>query len=396
MAMKQEVIIANIAFLQFIKKFFAEFFIIALPVVIFSMKLSGVFSSYLLSAYYLGVFIAIFIAGPMSDSLGRRSVLLRILPMFIVGSVLCFFGNLLLLFVGMFFMGIGIGSVTSLGRVMVFDLYHNTDKLLKVYTTISALVVWAPAIAMVFGAYLVSFFDWQWTFLTSFIIGSIALISVYTMPESHPRSSGSSDGRSFYFRYFHILKEPSVLFLLLAIGLFTSAVVAYFIITVWIFWKKLQIPFSLIGYYSVFVIAAKFLGNFVSVIMVSRYGYTKSAVSGVLISFFAAVLMCVFSYTFALGVVAVVGPMMLYMFGLGLSLPTVGFLMFKYVKNHIASCSSAIGMSTALFGSLVAFLSTFFNIDNAHDLSRFLLVSSLLASITFTLVLRHDKFARLN
>lgn len=140
-----------------------------------------------LSVYFLTFAVMTLFHGTLSDSFGRRPVILASLLVYIAASLGCAaatdFTHLLLFRV---LQGTSAGAGMVVGRAVIRDSFegHDAQRLMSLVTMIFGL---APAVAPVVGGWLQSAFGWQAVFL--FLAGYAFVLLVVCwgyLPETHP------------------------------------------------------------------------------------------------------------------------------------------------------------------------------------------------------------------
>lgn len=168
-----------------IDTFFPSFRAIATEFSVSDLQMQQTLTAYLLPYGLMALFY-----GPLSDSFGRRKIIVFALLMYIVASIACAlapsFGTLLG-FRGA--QGATAGAGFTVGRAIVRDLHAGAQaqKLLARITMIFGL---APAIAPIIGGWLHVRFGWRSTFVFMTFIGvALALATFVKLPETHPPSA---------------------------------------------------------------------------------------------------------------------------------------------------------------------------------------------------------------
>ncbi|MBL4786411.1 MAG: multidrug effflux MFS transporter [Cohaesibacteraceae bacterium] len=138
-----------------------------------------------LSVFLAGVALGQIFYGPVSDRFGRRPALLFALVVYMAGSVMCSFANDIDgLIISRFVQAIGAAGPMVLGRSIVRDLYEGT-RAGQELSRMGAIMGIVPAIAPVLGAVLEILFDWRAAFITTLIFGfCTALWVYYQLPET--------------------------------------------------------------------------------------------------------------------------------------------------------------------------------------------------------------------
>jgi DHA1 family bicyclomycin/chloramphenicol resistance-like MFS transporter len=146
-----------------------------------------------LSAYLATFSIMTLFHGAISDSFGRRSVILVNLAVFVAGSIGCAFAQdfgQLLFFRAL--QGLAGGAGMVVGRAMIRDSFagHEAQRMMSMVTMIFGV---APAIAPVIGGWLQAGFGWRSVFVFLTLFSAALLAGCYwRLPETLPRSARQS------------------------------------------------------------------------------------------------------------------------------------------------------------------------------------------------------------
>ncbi|WED23363.1 multidrug effflux MFS transporter [Vibrio sp. JC009] len=134
---------------------------------------------------YLAMFsIGLLFWGPLSEKYGRKAILLTGLGVYIASSILCALAEsieMLILFrVAQAFGG---GAVTVVATAVIKDLYDGRERE-KIMATVMSLVVIAPMVAPVLGAFLLKVASWRMMFVVLAIFGSVAVLGTLMFRET--------------------------------------------------------------------------------------------------------------------------------------------------------------------------------------------------------------------
>lgn len=156
-----------------------------------------------LSVYLLGFGAMALFAGPLSDSHGRRPVILASLVLFVLASLACtLVVSIEWLLAWRAVQGLAAAAGTVVGRAIVRDAYDGAaaQRLMSRITLIFAI---APAIAPMIGGQILRFGEWPWIFAFIALLGLItASACALALPETHPPErrrafSAAELGRSY-------------------------------------------------------------------------------------------------------------------------------------------------------------------------------------------------------
>ena len=140
-----------------------------------------------LSLFMLGLSISHVFYGPLSDKVGRKPPLMFGVCLSILGSLCCFLApSVLILIIGRFIQGFGIGCCGSVGRSLVCVFF--TDRVLsKIGSYVGIVSVFDhPVASPVLGGYIQEHFGWRMNFLFLLVFGiAIWILALCTLPETN-------------------------------------------------------------------------------------------------------------------------------------------------------------------------------------------------------------------
>ncbi|MGR8010105.1 MDR family MFS transporter [Streptomyces hypolithicus] len=146
----------------------------AVPQIVGDLGGFAVFS-WLFAGYLLAVTVTLPVYGKLSDTFGRKPVLITGMALFLLGSVLCACAwNMGSLIAFRIVQGLGGGAIQGTVQTIAADLYPLKQRP-KIQARLST--VWAvsavagPAV----GGLLAAYADWRWIFLINLPVGALAL-----------------------------------------------------------------------------------------------------------------------------------------------------------------------------------------------------------------------------
>ena len=141
-----------------------------------------------LSVYMVPLAFMSLIQGPLSDSIGRRPVIVTGLALYTLASIGCTWAPTfatLLAFRVVQGMTAGVGMIV--GRAVIRDL-HEGPQAQKLMSLVVMIFAFAPAVAPVIGGWIHVQWGWRAVFGFMVLIGAaLTAASFFALPETHPR-----------------------------------------------------------------------------------------------------------------------------------------------------------------------------------------------------------------
>ncbi|MEW1904231.1 MFS transporter [Streptomyces sp. NPDC086147] len=173
----------------------------AVPQIVGDLGGLAVFS-WLFSGYLLAVTVTLPVYGKLSDTFGRKPVLVAGVVLFLVGSLLCAAAwNMASLIAFRIVQGLGGGALQGTVQTIAADLYPLKERP-KIQARLSS--VWAASAVAgpAAGGLLAGYADWRWIFLINVPVGLVALwlICRYLVEPERPTGAGLRAGAEAHAR----------------------------------------------------------------------------------------------------------------------------------------------------------------------------------------------------
>ncbi|MGB3408579.1 MAG: multidrug effflux MFS transporter [Jannaschia sp.] len=142
--------------------------------------------------FVFGIGLGTFFAGPLSDAMGRRPVMLGGAALYCVGAGLAAFApSLETLVIARILQGIGASGPRVAAQAMIRDLYIGRN-MAKVSSFVMMVFTLVPAIAPLIGSFIIAGFGWRGVFMAFILFallsgGWLALRQPETLPEARRR-----------------------------------------------------------------------------------------------------------------------------------------------------------------------------------------------------------------
>ena len=130
----------------------------------------------LLTWNFIGICLSGPFYGPISDSFGRKKPLLAALILFLLGSILTFFGtDFSHMLIGRSLQGLGAGGCFTLGTAIIFDAFQK-EKAVQAINSLNMAIPLIMSIAPIVGGYLNYMYGFRSNFL---LIALLVLTSLF-------------------------------------------------------------------------------------------------------------------------------------------------------------------------------------------------------------------------
>jgi len=167
----------------------------------------------IITIYLVAICISQIFWGPLSDCIGRRSVLIIGASLFSLGGILASLNLAFEVFVFFrFVQGIGAAACLSMPRVMLTESYGVKKAAAKMSTLLAFMAIF-PILSAVFGGYIGDNFGWQINFYTLFLFGGVvfSLNYVYT-PETIKNKNKRLTFRATFLDFRYLFGQISFLY----------------------------------------------------------------------------------------------------------------------------------------------------------------------------------------
>jgi len=311
-----------------------------------------------LTAYLLAFAMMTLFYGALSDSFGRRPVILACLAIYVLGSIGCTFAQSfpqLLFFRGAQGFSAGVGWVV--GRAIVRESFpgHDAQRLLSLITMIFGL---APALAPVIGGWLQGAFGWRAVFAFLTLFGALQLAVCWrVLPETHPREKRQPFAPAPLFRiYLMLASSPRLRLLSLAVALNFCGFFLYVAAAPAVIYGLLGLTEHHFPVLFVPGIAGIMVGAFLSHRMAGRVARQRTVQTGYLVMFSAAAFNVGYHALYPAALPWTVLPYAVYAAGMALAAPSVQLLVLDLFPQNSGTASSMQGFAHALFTAFTAAL----------------------------------------
>jgi DHA1 family bicyclomycin/chloramphenicol resistance-like MFS transporter len=309
-----------------------------------------------LTAYLLPYAGMMLLHGAVSDSFGRRPVILAGVAGYTIASIGCALASsigTLIAFRVLQGLLAGVGMV--IGRAIIRDCYHGHEaqRLMSYVMMIFAI---APAVAPVIGGWLHSWFGWRANFWFLAGLGAALLAACARwLPETHPRAARVPFSPApLLAAYRHVGADPRFLLLAGAAAANFAGFFLYVVSAPAFIYRHLGLNEHQFAWLFLSGVAGMILGSFVSGRLAGKTPPQRAVGAGYAIMFAAALGNLLFHAGFPAQLPWSVLHQFVYALGMSLALPAITLLLLDLFPRNRGMASSLQGFVHSLGSALNA------------------------------------------
>lgn len=322
-------------------------FLPSLPAIARSFDVAYGTAQLTLSVYLFAFAFAQLAVGPLSDSVGRRPVLLASLVVFTIGSICCALSPTIeTLIASRLIQACGACGGVVLGRAIVRDSRSGPEVMRSMGYMASAMAL-APALSPLLGGQLLGHFGWQGSFWFTAAVGLAMLVAAWhvlgeTAPKAAPRTTGVV--RDYIDGFRVVLRGRRFVGLMIAATCASSGFNVFFSGGPILLIQVMGVAAELFGWFTLAWAGNFVVGSLVSSRLQGRVNSLLLIPIGQGILTLGAVVMMATALLGFITPLALIVPLMLMGWGNGLNMPNA-------MANALASVpANRVGAASALMG----------------------------------------------
>jgi len=367
-----------------------DMFLPAYPNIAAFFEVPDAFVQYSLSAVTAGAAIGFFVAGPLSDSLGRKKPVLFFLGLFTFASATLYLAPGIEAFIALrFLQGLAAAAIAVVTQAIIRDLFVG-NAMLKMLARVWLVSGIAPMVSPFLSAQLLLVApDWRVIPLALTILGiAVLLIASKALVESHPIDNRRAKGFEGVTKRFLAVFKDRILVGLVLIGMVqTIGLFSYLNIIPFLYQDSLgltPVEFSIAFSITAF---CWFLGIQAG----AKLGRMFRATWVILASLILAVVAGVGLFTIANqnpGIETVIPLMAMFMISFGMTITPIQTIALQGHGSEAGTAASVLGVMNSLTAALAAPLYPILGSATTEGLGIAIALSHLAAIAIFFLVVR--------
>ncbi|MET0266005.1 MAG: multidrug effflux MFS transporter [Duganella sp.] len=309
--------------------------------------------------------------GTLSDSFGRRPVILVSLVLYIAASIgAALAPSIGVLLICRIVQGLAAGAGSVVGRAIVQDRFSGAEAQ-KIMAHIMMVFGLAPAIAPVLGGWLQVSFGWRSIF---WFLAAFGVVMYIAVQRALPESLAVKDRHPFHIgpiarNYWKVLCHRHFLLLSVVVGMTFAGVALYIGSAAYFVMNILHLPETAFAWMFVPLIGGMVFGSALSGKFAHKYARKTQVWTGFAVMLAAGVINVGYNLAYTATVPWAVMPLFIYSFGLSLAMTPVSLMALEYFPNNSGLASSMQSFIQMLLFALVSGLLAPLLFDSALHLA---------------------------
>lgn len=335
----------------------------SLPSIAQHLHITNSYAKNVISLYLLGYALGNFSGGLLTDSLGRRKLILIGLVGFVSASLLpVFYPEINVLLLARFFQGLMIGCVAVVSRAVFADIL-SADKLVKLGVLGGTMFGIGPIIGPFIGGYLQYYFGWQSCFIFFASLVFIEFIAIFfIVPETHFKRQ-AFDLKTIQNNLIEVFSHREFIAMVLMMGSVYSMIIAFNIIGPFLIQTQFHYSPVFFGYMALSMGVA-----FLTATLVCRHLLTQHTVKRLFFifintTFIVALCAVAISYFFQTSIIWLIIVSAYMFFAAGFIFPMSMGNGLSFFRHIAGTASATMYLVNILITSLTGFVLSFFTVS---------------------------------
>ena len=360
----------------------------SLPVIMHYFNTTSSLSQMTIPAFILGLGLGQFVLGVLSDSYGRRKILLAGLFLTVVMSLVAASATNILFLIGTrFVQGLAASSPAAVGRAILVDSYSGKDLSRKsgysgVCYALGAIV--SPMI----GGYLQHFFGWQASFVALAIYaGILFIVSALFIPETLKHRHAFS-AKTIFNNAGALISNPIFIYLILTMLFTYNFVLTFNVVGPFLVQHVLHKSVIFYGHIAMFLGFGWLVGSFANRFFIERFSHRSLVIVVSFVSLLMVAVFGVLTETRSMTILNLVLPCFLIYVAAAMVFTNAYSMMLRIFKKTAGTTSSLFGSLTLVANSILTGLVGAFHVKTQGPMAIYYGVMGVLLVLVGTCVFR--------
>ncbi|MCS6948804.1 MAG: multidrug effflux MFS transporter [Steroidobacteraceae bacterium] len=342
-----------------------------------------------ISSYLIAFAVAILLAGPLSDRVGRRPVLLGGMAVFIAGSLCCALApTLTWLIVGRTVQALGAAAALTIARAAAGDRFQGAA-LAHAFAIITMAMMVGTTLAPALGGYLVQWRGWRSGFWLMMVVATLVAASTFLLLPESRRTDFASDSIGALWRATgRLLAERLFAGFALQVALIYATYLTFVAVAPYIMVRSFGQREVDYGLYFMLLAAGYFAGNLYVATLGKRVDARRLMFVGISLQFAGSLLGVTLALAGQWNALALFLPQVPVAFGQGLALPHLTSRAVQLAPQYPGIASSLLGFAQQAAAGLTVQLMGLASTATPVPITAFCCAASLIAFVALIALTR--------
>ncbi len=343
------------ALLSMLGPFSIDTYLPSFPDIELEFGISRAMLSQSLAVYLLAFAVSTLFWGPVADRFGRRLVILISMVLYTLGSIGCALADSAETFMLLRVMqGLAASGGFIASRAMIRDA-HDAESAHRAMSQVMLLFALAPAVAPVLGSWLHDHYGWRSVFWFLSAYGSLMVLMGFfikeTLADEHRQSIHPGPVIRVYISAFLNWRFLALIF---SLSFSFAGLFLYIAGAPTVIYDFLGLGSNDFGWLFIPMVAGLMVGAAISSRLAHRWPAQRTITIGFVLMILAATLNLLDVNLASASILAVIGPVVLYVVGLALMMPAITVLALDCLPTHRGTAASVQGFLQMIINAGVA------------------------------------------
>ena len=346
-----------------------DMYLPSLPTIARDLGTSKDMVQYTLSMWFLGTCSLQIFLGPLSDYFGRRQVLVWGAILFVVSTGMCVVSDSIeMLLFARFLQGAVVGTVAVAGYAAIHEFYES-KKTVQLLSVMASIIVLAPAIGPVIGAWVMDFYSWRIIFSILALLGIVGVIGIYfSMPKAKITFRGRGLVRNVFRDYRRLMANKAFMKYALSFCFIISSFFIWIVEGPFVIIEGLKLEPKIFGWMQIMIFGCFGVGAQVAKVLIKKYPVSRLIrLSMMIVMLGAGVFM--FLSLVSQNWLIITGGVMLISSGAAMAFGSLNRLAIEASEGSMGNRTAAFSLLVSAIGTFASFVMTLFNNRTFFNLS---------------------------
>jgi DHA1 family bicyclomycin/chloramphenicol resistance-like MFS transporter len=311
---------------------------------------------------FFGFFISSLFYGPLSESYGRRKLMIIGNVFLLIGAIGCVFANSIeLLLFARFIQGIGASAAAVIVFAMIADVYSG-NKAAKLVGIMNSVLTIFMSIAPIMGSFINQIIGWRGNYFVVAFVSALSLIALSMQLPETKKDQAPLDAKKVFADYRILLAHKIFVYASIAPTIGYSGYMSFIACAPFLYMETYDLSIMEYAFHQGSIVAAFSIISMFSGAMSQKFGERNSIICSLIVSMIGGIMMIFVALTEEISPFLTTISMILFSGGAAVFYPIIFTKSMEIFPNLKGASSSAIMAIRMVFCSgFVAVTSYFYN-----------------------------------